>query len=278
MTRRPDQERAAGRARRAARAGTRAVKGFWSGFTYPFRGARFVYLGNPGLVRYWIWPILITLVVFAGVILAVILWSDDLLGLVWAEPSGAGFWVGVQKVLRPVVHALVILVLLVAGILAVWVLTSLFSAPFKDLLSEEVERLSRGKEPPPFSWKRLARDLWLTIRLELGKTGAYLAVMIPAFVLSFVLPVAGQIIYTIFGYFFTIAFFAIDYTDWPLARRGRGVRERLALLRAHSMRMMGLGTAVWLMLIVPFANLLFMPAAVAGGTLLILDIEDEGGL
>ena len=30
---------------------------------------------------------------------------------------------------------------------------------------------------------------------------------------------------------------------------------------------------MWLFLIVPFVNLLFMPAAVAGGTLLFLELE-----
>jgi uncharacterized protein involved in cysteine biosynthesis len=54
--------------------------------------------------------------------------------------------------------------------------------------------------------------------------------------------------------------------------------ERVRLLGRNFMRMMGLGTAVWLLLVVPFVGLLFMPAAVAGGTLLVLDIEDEGGL
>ena len=33
------------------------------------------------------------------------------------------------------------------------------------------------------------------------------------------------------------------------------------------------GTGVWLFLFVPLVNLLFMPAAVAGGTLLFLELE-----
>ena len=40
--------------------------------------------------------------------------------------------------------------------------------------------------------------------------------------------------------------------------------------------MFGFGTGVWLFLFIPLVNLLFMPAAVAGGTLLFLDLEGEG--
>ena len=100
----------------------------------------------------------------------------------------------------------------------------------------------------------------------------------PTFIISLLIPVVGQIIYVVFGYLFTIVFFAVDYTDWPLARRGRGVRARLRLVRKYKARMLGLGTAVWLLLFIPVVGLFFMPAAVAGGTLLVLDMEDNGEL
>ena len=264
--------------RSAGRAGAAAVKGFWSGFTYPFRGARLVYFKSPGLVRYWIWPILITMICFAGVFAAALVWNDDLLELFWTVPSGDGFWIGLQKVLRPVVQGILFLALIVAGFFAIYLVTSIFAAPFNDMLSEEVERISRGKEPPPFSLARLGRDLLMTARLELTKALLYAVVMLPSFFLSLLLPIVGEVLYAVFGYFFTIVFFAVDYTDWPLARRGRGVRRRLGLLRRNFVRMAGLGTAVWLFVLIPIVGLFFMPAAVAGGTLLVLDMEDEGAL
>lgn len=263
---------------RAARACVRTVKDFWSGFRYPFKGARFVYIKHLGLARFWIWPIIITALVFTGVAACVWLFHDDLLALMWAEPTGDGAWAGVQRVIRPVAQVILFIVLIVAGLFAVYVLTSLFAAPFNDMLSEEVERISLGREAPPFSLRRLVRDLLMTLRLELSKAVIYVLVMIPAFILSLLVPVVGQVVYAIFGYFFTMVFFAIDYTDWPLARRGWGVRRRIRILRANLARMLGLGAAVWLLLIIPFVGLMFMPAAVAGGTLLVLDLEDEGAL
>jgi len=101
-------------------------------------------------------------------------------------------------------------------------------------------------------------------------------VMVPLFVASFALPVAGQAVYSIFGFVFTAMYFALDYIDWPATRRGQGVGERLRIGRQRFVPMFGFGTGVWLFLFIPFLNLFFMPAAVAGGTLLYLDLEGPG--
>jgi len=264
--------------RGAGRTAVTAVRGFWWGFRQPFRGARFAYFTHPGLARIWIWPIVITIACIAGVAVAAWLWHDDLLGLMWGEPVGEGLWAQAQRVLRPAAQVLFLLLLAALGILLVNLLSSLFAAPFKDRLSEEVERIYRQKQAPPFSWSRLGRDLLLTVRLELGKSALYVVIMVPAFLLSLLVPVVGQVLYAVFGTLLTIIFFAVDYTDWPLARRGRGVRERSRIIRKHFVRMLGLGTGVWLFVFIPFVGLFFMPAAVTGGTLLVLDLEADGDL
>jgi uncharacterized protein involved in cysteine biosynthesis len=45
----------------------------------------------------------------------------------------------------------------------------------------------------------------------------------------------------------------------------------------HWPAMLGLGAAIWALLFVPLLNVLFMPAAVAGGTLLFLDLHPAPG-
>jgi CysZ protein len=89
----------------------------------------------------------------------------------------------------------------------------------------------------------------------------------------------GQFVYSVAGSAFTVAYLALDYVDWPAARRGLGVGERVAFFRKNALPMLGFGAGVWVFLFVPFLNLLFMPAAVAGGTRLFLDLigEDEEG-
>jgi CysZ protein len=139
-----------------------------------------------------------------------------------------------------------------------------------------VERIAKGLPEQPFSMEAFLRDLELTVRLEITKMLIYVPVMAGAFLLSLLLPVVGQGIYVLFGAFFTATYNAVDYTDWPLARRGFGPADRIVVLRRRFTRMLGLGTAVWLLLIVPILGLLAMPAGVVGGTLLVLDMEAEG--
>ncbi|HJL32305.1 MAG TPA: EI24 domain-containing protein, partial [Polyangiaceae bacterium LLY-WYZ-15_(1-7)] len=94
-------------------------------------------------------------------------------------------------------------------------------------------------------------------------------------------PGFGSVLYSIFAFVFTAWYWGLDYIDWPAERRGWKVGERFAHARANFMTLFGFGTGVWLFLFIPFVNLLFMPAAVAGGTLLYLDMvgpaPDSGG-
>jgi CysZ protein len=249
--------------------------GFWRGLTYPFRGAKLVYLKEPGLVRYWMFPILITLIVIGFVTAGVWHYHGAAVDLFWAEPAGDGFWDSVLRFLHGFVEVLMALVLLLVGVVIVTFLSPIFAAPFNDALSEEVERLATGQEGPGFSWTVVARDSVRTVLLEIAKLGLWAMVMLPLFVLSLVVPVVGQIVYTIFGFFFTAAYWSIDYVDWPASRRNRGIAYRFSMFREHFLPMLGFGTGVWLFLFVPLLNLFFMPAAVAGGTLLFLDLEGE---
>jgi CysZ protein len=258
------------------RSSVTVAKGFWYGFAFPWKGAWMVYLKHPWLVRFWIWPVMITIACIAAVGYSVFSLHGDLLAWMWSAPQGQGFWVDAARVARPVVQVLVFLLLMVLGVLVVYLMSSVLAGPFNGMLSEEIERLVKGNEAQPFTLKGLLRDLLLTVRLEGGKAVVYCGVMGPLLLASLLIPGLGQGLYTIFGVFFTMIFFAVDYTDWPLARRGHGVRARLRLVRAHAPRMFGLGVGVWLLLTLPFINLLFMPAAVAGGTLMVLDMEGDG--
>jgi CysZ protein len=74
------------------------------------------------------------------------------------------------------------------------------------------------------------------------------------------------------GFCFTALFFAIDYVDFAASRREFSAGQRMRWAFAHLGAMLGLGTSIWLLLLTPLLNLLFMPAAVAGGTLLFLDL------
>ena len=64
---------------------------------------------------------------------------------------------------------------------------------------------------------------------------------------------------------------AFEYMDGPMGNRGWAFEAKLAHLDTHRMRHLGFGSLVTLMTAIPLANLVVMPAAVIGATLLYLD-------
>jgi CysZ protein len=117
------------------------------------------------------------------------------------------------------------------------------------------------------------RELARTVRIELTKLTFYVAVMGPLWVVSWLLPGIGQLLYLVFAALFTALYFAVDYIDWPASRRELSFTQRIAVLRVRPLCTLGFGVGVAACLFVPLLNVCFMPLAVAGGTRLFLDLD-----
>jgi len=240
---------------------------------------RFVYFQHPALARYWLFPVLIT----GGALLAVFYgagsYYDDLGGAVWSlfpqSWTDASGWVGgLLRVVHWIIELIAGILITLLGFILVLLLSSVVAAPFNDALSEAVERMLTGAPPPSFSLRRMTADLVRTVRLELLKVLVYLAVVGPMFLASFFIPGLGQIV-SLAGFVLTAVYLGIDYIDWPAARRNWSVGDRLAFTRRQIPAVAGFGLGVWVLLFIPLVNLLFMPAAVAGGTMLFLALTGE---
>ena len=217
----------------------------------------------------------------------VLVWSyhDVLVGYLWAEPAGAstdapwyaevGHWL--LGALHWLVEVLIALVMAVVGLVVVVMTSTVLASPFNDALSEKVEELTTGVKGPPFRLAVVARDAVRTVALELVKwLGLYAPVMLVLWIVSLVVPVVGPVVLAVVGFLFSAWFLALDYIDWPASRRNEGIGERFKVLGRHPMATLGFGSGVWVFLFIPLVNLLFMPAAVAGGTLLFLDLTAAG--
>lgn len=259
----------------AAAAPRATAVGFWRGLRYPFRGLKFVFVSRPGLIRFWGPPILLTLGALSGALWAGWRWHGPLVDHLWPTPAGATALAAAERLLHKLVEILTLIFLWTVGAVGAALLASLLAAPFNDLLSEEVERVQTGRAGPPFSLGAALRDVARSLLMEGVKLSLYVAAMIPLLLFALAVPVLGEAVLSIAGASFTAAWFALDYLDWPASRRGHGIGWRIGLLRKHTLSMLGFGAGVWLFLFIPFVNLLFMPAAVAGGTLLFLDLEGE---
>jgi CysZ protein len=249
---------------------------FFRGLGYLFRGLA-VLRRTPGLARYWLPPIIITALALLASLILTSAYYDDLVALIWTAPETGGFWGFFIGIAYWLVRAVAFLLSLSLLVLLCIGLSTLIAAPFNDALSEAIEEGESGRPAPPFSLARMTKDVVRTVRVELLKLTIYVSVMGPLLVASWLVPGAGQIAYVLFGALFTSAYFAFDYIDWPASRRSLGIRARLSIFARRPLRMFGFGLGVWACLFVPLLNLCFMPIAVAGGTLLFLDLSQLSG-
>ena len=247
------------------------------GLGFALRGFNYIYREGRGLVRYAIWPILITFTTLFFALRFVIQRASSWAAALWSPPSGEGFLVTLLRAFYFVYEPLIYLVGIGGALLFTALASSIIASPFNDALSNEIERRERSgigsAEEAPLSLSSLASDLGLTLSIELSKLALYLGVMIPLFIASFIIPGVGQLLYALFAFIFSLGYFALDYIDWPASRRGFKFKARLRVLRAYWPRLFGFGLGISFLLAIPFVNLFFMPAAVAGGTLLFLDLE-----
>jgi CysZ protein len=137
------------------------------------------------------------------------------------------------------------------------------ASPILDLLSRQVEMRARGR----------AGESGRGIRWEVAQAfrgSLYFLVAAPGVFLLGLIPVLGPFLSLAWGG----QAVAFQMTDPALTRRGLSFREKRLWHRAWRAESMGFGLAGMVGLLVPLANLVLGPALVAGGTLLVLDLED----
>lgn len=246
------------------------------GLGFALRGFNYIYRERRGLMRFALWPILITFGTLALALRFVFQRASEWAAALWSPPTGEGAIGTVLRGIYFLYEPLVYLVAIVIAILAAALASGVIASPFNDALSTEIEPREAGRRKEDeggFSIRSLVTDLDLTLKIEFSKLALFFGVMIPLFITSWIVPGVGPILYATFAYLFSLAYFALDYIEWPASKRGIDFRGRLRLLRAFFPRMADFGLGISFLLAIPFINLFFMPAAVAGGTLLFLDLE-----
>lgn len=238
------------------------LKPFLAGAGYLLRGLRLVI--EPGLRRYVALPLLINALVFAG-----LLWlAADQFGVLVdailpALPQWLAWLAGVLWLLFFVAAA--VLVFFTFSVIA-----NLIAAPFNDLLAEAVERRLSGRAPPG------GGGLWQAVKGapgamldELRKLGYFIRWALPLLIL-FLIPGVNLIAPLVWAVF-TAWILALEYADYPMGNHDlRPDRQRRILGRQRWLSL-GFGTGVMLATLIPLANFLVMPAAVAGASALWVD-------
>jgi CysZ protein len=241
------------------------------GFGYLIKGQRWVSRHGKQF-GFGLLPGLITLVLYAAALIALALWGADFVG--WATPFADDWsspWLGLFRGMLTVVLFALSLLLAVITFTAV---TLLIGQPFYESLSEAVDRDVSPDGTAPESNLPLWQEVWISGRDSLRIVVRAVLWGVLLFALGFI-PVAGQTVVPVIGFFVTGFFLTEELAAVALQRRGVVLRDRLALLRSRKTLVWGFGTPLGLAFLVPFVAVFLMPGAVAGATLLARELRGE---
>lgn len=217
-------------------------------------------------------PGLITLVLYAAVLVVLALWGTDFIA--WATPFADDWASPWNGLFRGFLTAVLFALALLLTVLTFTAMTLVIGQPFYESLSERVDRDVSPDGTAPESDLPLWREMWISGRDSLRilvRAGIWSLAM---FALGFV-PFVGQTVIPVIAAFVTGFFLTQELASVALQRRGVQLREQLALLRSHKTLAWGFGTPLGLAFLVPFVAVFLMPGAVAGATLMARHLLEE---
>jgi len=223
---------------------------------------------SPGLRLFVILPLTVNLLLFCGLIYLAIRqfsgWVDAFM------PNLPEWLMFLEYLIWPLFVVLVVLIVFFTFTM----LANIIAAPFNGFLAEKVETVARGVDSsPPFSWGELLAMLPRTIGREARKLAYFAPRALALLILSFI-PVVNLIaapLWLLFG----IWMMAVQYIDYPADNNKLSWGEMMVWLRERRWKSLSLGAVTYAALLIPFVNLLVMPAAVAAATLFWVR---EGGI
>lgn len=229
----------------------------FTGIAYLIQGFGLIF--KPGLRRYVVIPLLINIVLFAGLI-----WfgaSQFEILINWLMPDLPEWlqWLEWLFWFLFGVSTLLILFFLFS------LIANIIGAPFNGLLAEAVEFYITGKLPSDAGgWQKMLAELAPTMFDELRKLAYMIGWSIP-FLVLFLIPIINVI--APFAWFaFSAWMLTLEYADYPMGNHGMRSDEQKLRLGKKRFLSLGFGGAVTLATMTPIVNFLVMPAAVAGAT------------
>ena len=215
---------------------------------------------QPGLRRFVLVPLLLNLILFAALIGWGIrqfnLWMARLLPQL---PDWLGF---IEWILWPLFALVILLVLFFSFTM----LANIIASPFYGILAEKIAEQERGEVSPPTSYRDILLVVPQSIGREIRKILYYLPRLIALLLLTLI-PVVNLVsspLLLLFG----VWMMAVQYIDLQADNDKVSFIDLLRWMRGRRALSLGFGLPVYVGSIIPLLNLLVMPAAVAGSTLL----------
>lgn len=236
------------------------LAGLIRGAACVFRGA--VLVTRPGVRHYAYIPLIINVLVFAALIWVSGEAFDSLLDRYLAGTEGI-LW----SLLRWVMWALFSAALVLVSFFTFTLAANLIGSPFNEALSAAVAgELARRPVESGQSWTALLAAFPAAIGQEIVKWLYFARWLLPALVL-FVIP-GVQVLAPFVWAWLAAWFLALEYLEYPASNQNLDFAALRQRAKSHRGYLWGFGATVFALALIPGLNLILMPVAVAGATVL----------
>lgn len=235
------------------------VSEFFVGVALVGRGFAY-WARSPGRMALGLLPAAIVGVLVVAAVVSYLLNADS---VTTAITSFADDWEPIWRDLLRVALGIALLVGFLALTARVYTaVTLLVGGPFFERIQQAVDRSIGG----------MPEGRGLGFGASLGATIGLIAITVVgslAIALLGLIPVVGNLLAIVVGFWFTARGLSRELTLAPYLSRGLRGPERRAALRGRRARALGFGVAVQACFLVPLGAVAVMPSAVAGGALLV---------
>ena len=235
------------------------IQEFLSGLIYVPKGILIIL--RPGFHRFIILPILISVVLFGSGLGLSTYGLHSLIEQLLPNGDQWLFWL---------IGPLLIIVLIVGMVYSFSIVANLISLPFSAFLAEQMEM--RKREAPVLpgeNLKTLLNNTMVGWKTQITCLIYQIIRMLPLLVVSFIPMLNILTTWVLFA--FSAWMLALTYMSTPMGNHGLPFSEILKTCKAQKGLMLGLGTGLMLLALIPFLNLLIVPAGTAAATLVWIE-------
>jgi len=230
-----------------------------SGAGYFFKGFELITI--KGIRRFVFIPLLINLVLFSVAFYFMFIELDAYMSVLMAWLPEWLSW------LSAILWPLAVITILVIFSFLFSTAANWLAAPFNGLLSEKIENILLGQSAVKGNALDVIKDIPRTLGREWTKLTYYVPRAIGFFLIMWLLPVVGQIIW----FLFVSWMMAVQYKDYPFDNHKIPFPVMKQALKQQQGLSYSFGISVAIFAMIPIINLVIMPVAICGATALWVD-------
>ncbi|MBI5815280.1 MAG: EI24 domain-containing protein [Nitrospinae bacterium] len=238
------------------------------GLLYLLRGVKIIFSGWD-VAKFAIAPVALNTLVFAAFLMSFNYFAYHISTAIFDQSSKEWYWAALSMITGGALFFVSVIVV-IFGFAAAGLI---IAAPFNDMLSAAVERKLTGRV------RELKMPLWnyyLHVMKNESKKMAVIISLQLMLALVNLVPGFGQLTFAVLSPLFITFVMAFEFTGYTLDRRAFTFRDKRMYLFSRFGLALGFGLAAGLTMVIPIAGFFLMPAATAGGTLLVIENPPEG--